>query len=272
MSGITVDLAAARGALRALTPRTVALVASIPNLDVPMPGSEWTVGEAAAHLIIGAVDYSEHARGVKECYSINPTERTPTERTRSHRRSLAAMVQQDGDKLDAKLQLGVGAFLDATAGRAAEDLLPWHSGRSLSCAAMTCLLIGEQLLHGYDMAGALSVEWPIETEPARLAVQAVLPLLPALVDGETAKGVNATYELAVDGEPRVMARFRDGIGSIAPSENGAVDCSLSGDPVAWLVALYGRVAWEELLWMGRVKVTDGDATLGAGFKRLLRNP
>ena len=137
---------------------------------------------------------------------------------------------------------------------------------------MTCLLIGEQLLHGYDMAQTLGAEWIIEAESTRLAVQAVLPVLPALVDSEAAKGVDATYELAVHGGPGVIARFRDGTGSIDPSENGPIDCQLSGDPVAWLLALYGRVGWEELLRTGQVTVTDGDADLGAGFTRLLRNP
>ncbi len=211
MSWTTVDLAAARRTLRALTPRTVALLASMADPGVSMSGSEWTVGEAAAHLVFGAKDYSEHARGVQQCYSIDPTDRAG-----SHRRNLAAMVQRGSHQLGA--------------------------------------------------------EWPIETEAARLAVQAVLPLLPALVDSEAAKGVDATYELAVRGGPCVMARFRNGTGSIDPSENGPVDCRLSGDPVAWLLTLYGRVGWEELLRTGRVTVTGGDAALGAGFKRLLRNP
>lgn len=266
MSGTTVDLVAARQALRALTPRTVALVSSIVEPDISMSGSEWTVGEAAAHLVFGAKDYSDHARGVDQCYSIDPTDRAG-----SHRRSLAAMAKRGSHQLGAELQLDIGAFLDATEGRTAEDLLPWHR-RSLPCATMTCLLIGEQLLHGYDMAQALGAEWPIETEPARLAVQALLPLLPALVDSGAAKGVNASYELAVHGGPRVVARFRDGTGSIDPSDDGFVDCRLSSDPIDWLLALYGRVGWETLLRTGRVTVTDGDATLGAGFKRLLRNP
>ncbi|MGH3798692.1 MAG: SCP2 sterol-binding domain-containing protein [Pseudonocardiaceae bacterium] len=93
-----------------------------------------------------------------------------------------------------------------------------------------------------------------------------------MVNSEAAEGVDATYELAVRGGPRVIARFRDSAGSIGPSENGPTDCQLSADPVAWLLALYGRVGWEDLLRTGRVKVTDGDAALGAGFKRLLRNP
>ena len=61
--------------------------------------------------------------------------------------------------------LGINAFLDSTAGRAAEHLLLWHLHVQL-WATLTGLLIGEQLLHGYDMAHALGQEWPIEPEPA----------------------------------------------------------------------------------------------------------
>jgi hypothetical protein len=75
---------------------------------------------------------------------------------------------------------------------------------------MTCVLMREQLMHGYDMAQALGVGWLIELEPARLVVQAALPLLPGLVDNETVKEVDTTYELAVHGGPRVTAPFRDG--------------------------------------------------------------
>ncbi|MBA2471062.1 MAG: SCP2 sterol-binding domain-containing protein [Pseudonocardiales bacterium] len=227
---------------------------------------KWTTREAAAHLAFGAVDYAEHARGVQQCYQVDPTDTVG-----SHRRSLAAMVQRGSHQLSADLQLYVCAFLDATEGRAAADLMCWHGG-SLRCADMTCLLIGEQLLHGYDLAQAVGAEWLIETEPARLVVQALLPILPALVDDKAAKGVDATYELAVHGGPRVTARFRDATASIGPPDSGIAGCRLSGDPVAWLLALYGRVGWEELLRTGRVTVTGGDATLGAGFKRLLRNP
>ncbi|HKR50401.1 MAG TPA: hypothetical protein VJT72_12655 [Pseudonocardiaceae bacterium] len=143
MSETTVDLTAARRTLRALTPRTVALVASLTNPGAPMSGSEWTVGEAAAHLIIGAKDYSGHARGVEQCYCLP-------------RR---------------------------------------HPG------------------------------------PSRRGPAALAPAIPSLHHHD-----------------------------------------LPGDPVDWLLALYGRVDWEELLQTGRVTVTDGDAALGAGLKRLLRNP
>lgn len=95
---------------------------------------------------------------------------------------------------------------------------------------------------------------------------------PLFVDSDAAKGVNAGYELAIYGGPWVVALFHDGIASVTWDKDEPIHCRLSGDPVAWLLALYGRAGWEELMRQGRVTVTDGDAALGVRFKRLLRNP
>jgi hypothetical protein len=38
------------------------------------------------------------------------------------------------------------------------------------------------------------------------------------------------------------------------------------------MALCGRIGWAELMRTGQVTATGGDAALGAGYKRLVRNP
>jgi uncharacterized protein (TIGR03083 family) len=267
MRAISVDLGAARRALEAATPPTALLMGSITDPDVPISGSEWTVGEAAAHLAMGAEGYSEYARGLQPHHPVDPTDMPG-----SNRRRLAAMGERDGRKLAARLERSIGVFLAATKGRAAQDSLPWHGGRSVPCATLTCLRLGEQLVHGYDIAAALRVPWPIDAEAARLVIQGVSPVLPGLVNGDAARNVRATYEVAVRGGPRIAACFNDGALTIGAADDGPVDCCLSGDPVAWLLALYGRSAWEDLMREGAVAVTGGDAVLGAGFKHLLRNP
>jgi hypothetical protein len=98
MSWITIDLASARRTLQEFTPRTVALVSSIPDLDTPMAGSDWALGKAAAHLVLGAVDYTEHAKGVEQCYQMDPTGMAG-----SQRRNLTAMVERYGPTLGTEL-------------------------------------------------------------------------------------------------------------------------------------------------------------------------
>jgi uncharacterized protein (TIGR03083 family) len=261
-----VDVASARNALETQTPRTMELLAGITDPGTPIPGSEWTVGEAAAHLAIGAEGYSEYARGLERRYPVDLAD-VPG----SHRRAFAAMPVRDGRKLAEMLEAGIELFLDATEGRA-DDRLRWHGDLTLSCATTTCTLLGEQLLHGWDIAQTLHVPWEIGPAAARLVIAGVVPIFELRVNRSGGAEIEAEYELAVEGGPQLFALFRHGRLSIGNAATGTVDCRLGGGPVTWLLALYGRVRWDELLSTGKITVGGGDAELAARFKGQLRNP
>src|SRR5258708_5797259 len=54
----------ARAALGTLAARTGDLLCGLPTTHVSIPGSEWTVRDAAAHLVNGSAMYCEIANGV----------------------------------------------------------------------------------------------------------------------------------------------------------------------------------------------------------------
>ncbi len=262
-----VDLAAARHALEDQTPRTMALLATITDPGLPIPGSEWTVGEAAAHLAVTAEGYSEYARGRDRRYPVDPAD-IPG----SHRRAFAAMPERDGAKLADMLAAGIGDFLNVTRGRSADHPLRWHGPLTLSCATTTCTLLGEQLLHGWDIAGTVHAPWDLDPDAARLVIAGVAPLFELRTNRGGGVRIEAGYELDVAGGPRLFAWFRDGRLRFDTSPSGAVDCRLGADPVTWLLALYGRVPWDEVLAAGQVTVAGGETALAAQFKSQLRNP
>jgi uncharacterized protein (TIGR03083 family) len=243
------------------------LLRGITDPSIPIPGSEWTVGEAAAHLAIGAEGYSEYARGLERRCPVDLAD-IPG----SHRRAFAAMPERDGRKLAQMLETDIELFLAATEGRSADDPLRWHNNLTLSCGATTCTLLGEQLLHGWDIAQTLRAPWDIGADAARLVIAGVAPIFELRVNRSGGAEVEAEYELAVEGGPHVFASFRHGKLSLGPSPSGAVDCRLGGDPVTWLLALYGRAPWDELLKTGKITVGGRDPDLAVKFKSLLRNP
>jgi SCP-2 sterol transfer family. len=104
-----------------------------------------------------------------------------------------------------------------------------------------------------------------------LVIAGVAPIFELRVNRGGGVEVEAEYELAVEGGPRLFASFRQGKLSISTSASGTVDCRLGGDPVTWLLALYGRVPWGELLDTGTITY-GGDAELAVKFKSQLRNP
>ena len=261
-----VDIRAVRRSLEGQTLRTADLLRSMGEPGLPIPDSEWTVGEAAAHLAIGAEGYSEYARGSTRRHPIDLTDVAG-----STRRALQAMPERNGHKLAAMLESGIGLFLDATAGYDADDAVRWHSDMSVPCATITSFLLVEQLLHGWDIARAAGAPWTIPPDAARLVIAAVGPFLAFAVDREAAATVEGEYELSIDGGPRFYALCRFGGLTIGTAPTGTVDCRLSGDPVTWVLALWGRVPWDEVLASGKIAV-DGSAALAARFKSLLRDP
>ena len=259
------DLPIARRALEAAVPPAVDVIRSMADPAVPISGSEWNTGEAAAHLAMVALGYSELARGLVPTWPLDVSDLAG-----SSARNLEAMTERDGEKLAALIEDGVQVFLDATASRTGEDTIPWHSGLPLPCATMTSFLVGEHAVHGYDLAGALRVPWTIDAAAARQVVLGLLPFLPLLVDGEAAGDLEACYEMEVDGGPQLLICFAGGGLSLEALDGRARDCRLAGDPVSWLLGLYGRVPWAELIEDGRVQVAAGPG-LGARFKSLFQS-
>ena len=136
----------------------------------------------------------------------------------------------------------------------------WH-GEPVALASMLGIGLAEYLLHGRDIARALSRRWSIRAADARLALAAALPLLPLLVNPVTTAGVHARYDLRVRGGARVSVTINDS--ALAVSGDGeSVDCHVSADPVALLLVAYGRrsqwvpiltgrlVAWGRKPWLG----------------------
>jgi uncharacterized protein (TIGR03083 family) len=264
--------------LPAAAERTVDLVRSIRDPATPMRGSDWTVGEAAAHLAVVARAFAATTAG----RPVAPAGVAPDlddfhERlAQVNARALAAAPDPDPALLADRLGDGIAAFLRAAAERPAEDLVatPWY-GRGVSCRldTLTCLAIGEVVVHGYDIARALRRPWPIDPEHARLVVAGVFPaMVPLTVDAAAAAGLHAAYELRIRGGPRFVLWFHDGAASVEPPASRPVDCWISADPVAFLLFSYGRTGLWGPMARGRLVVGGRRPWLALRYRRLLRNP
>jgi uncharacterized protein (TIGR03083 family) len=271
-------LAAARAALPAAVQRTVALVRSIPDAATPIRGSDWTVGEVAAHLVVVARAFTAAAAGQAGSWaSMVPDLDDFHERLAAvNTRTIAAIPRDDLVRLGDDLGDGVAAFLRASAERSGEELVdtPWYGrGVTRRLDTLTCLAIGELVVHGYDIAKALHRPWPIDPEHARLVVAGVFPaMIPLLVDAPAAAGRRLACELRVRGGPRFVVRFHHGTTSVEPSASQPVDCWVSADPITFLLFGYGRTGQWGAIARGRLVAGGRRPWLALGFRRLLLNP
>jgi uncharacterized protein (TIGR03083 family) len=255
----TIDLDAARAALRRAADDFLALIASAPDPDQPIPDSEWTVGDVAAHVALGSEAYLGYATGGTEAW-VDVSDIAGGSLARSSADRLAAEPARDLSALAARARAAVDALLDATDGRSADERVVWN-GTPATLGAMLGLGLGEYRLHGRDVAKALDRPWTITPEDARLILASALPMLPLLVDPAATAGVRARYDLRVRGGTRIGLSIRDGQLSMGAGDD-QVDCHVSADPVALLLVSYGRqsqwvpaltgklVAWGRKPWLG----------------------
>lgn len=168
----TIVLAEARSALETVAGQTASLIRSIPDLARSIPGSEWTVREAAVHLLTGTALSADIAAGMPSPVTSLAREAHARENTQR----IADIPEANPETLARLAGDAVARFLEMTAGRQGHEEVLWHGGLRISLAHLVCVSLGEQVLHGHDMAVAVGSPWPIEQEHAQLVLHGYAPI------------------------------------------------------------------------------------------------
>ncbi len=274
---LTIDLDEARAVLAGAARRTAELLRSTPDAARPVRRSQWTVAEVGAHLSAGLWGFAEAVGG-------NPGVVDPYLRTGTFAERLAAVTAgtleleptRDPRALAERIGERADRFLAESARRAGTDRVatPWYGeGASLSLAAATGLLAGEQLVHGWDVAMTLGRPWPISPAEAALIIRTITSLLPLAADPAATARLRATYGVTArkTGPRFVVAVDR---GAVAVQAWGArpVDCHLSADPVTFVLVGYGRIGQWGPIARGGLRAWGRRPWLALRFTNLFFNP
>lgn len=243
----------ARLALADAAKRTAELIGLVDDMDLPVPGSEWSVGGTASHLIFVLRAFTDSADGDDKTWQqVEGTIATTTgaaERVAAINRLLIpAEPSRSPAAAGVAITEGVEAFLASTIALSPHHVVPtpWYgTNESLTVAEATCLLLGEQAIHGYDIAKAARRKWPITRTDACLILEAVHAMMPKMADPDALKSVSATYRLHLGGTSGFIVQCTNGAIHVEPPVSKRIDCHVAADPVAFVLLGYGRVSqWQ----------------------------
>jgi uncharacterized protein (TIGR03083 family) len=262
-------LAAACQGLTDMSERCARLVEDLEDTSIPIPASEWTVREAAVHLAVGPRMVTARVTGQIEP-SAAPFDR---EIFAARMRSMFAdNPETDPKKLANQIREGYAVFMEAITTIPADQPIPYYSGLRPTVADFASQNLGEPLLHGYDIASAVGVPWPIEPEYAAVAVGSYQRVLFSLVfQPATSVGLEATYRVEVEGTDPFHAQIAGG-NFTRPEAPGSVDCVISADPVTALLVISGRLSQWAAIALGRLTFTGDRPELGPRFADLFVFP
>jgi uncharacterized protein (TIGR03083 family) len=255
-------LATVREALTVMAERYARLVEAVADTGLPIPGSEWSVREAAVHTAGGGHLHAAMATG-----DASPVpERLDKEYLDARMRSLIAdNPETDPKKLADQIRDGYGAFLEATAALRGDQPTAHRRGVKPDVAGLASLVLGEPVLHGYDVAAAVGAPWPIDPGHAALVLDSyrAFYLAPQLSPPKALRP-EATYRLEVAGVAPFSVGVTGGAVAEVPPAAGA-DCVISADPVSALLVISGRLCRWPAIALGGLRFTGGRADLGPRF-------
>jgi uncharacterized protein (TIGR03083 family) len=252
-----VDRAQAAAAAAGAASLLVALLRAGPDPGLTAVG-RWTVRDVAAHVAGGAELYAQIARGTP---SPAPTIEGITA---LNDQILSTIGEPDLPALAGRVEAAVAGLLATADGHRGDPDVPWHAGLRLPLSTLLAVACGEYLVHGYDIARAARVPWPVPAGWAQTVFLGALPVLPHYLLAGRAHGRPARYDIRLRGERGARAIFTIAGGELAieaPQAGQPADCYLSADPWAVLLVLYGRsgplkpgltgriVAWGRRPWL-----------------------
>src|SRR5919106_778620 len=187
---------------------------------------EWSLNELAAHLAAMGELQERYAAGEgSPVRSIDGLADFNDERLRSY-------VDEELGVLADILERGTKAAVEQLRADGPDRVLPWIAGIEITAASLASVIVGELLVHGYDIARAVGLPWRIERDDALLVFDGVVELMPHYVDSQAARGLTATLELRMRRGPSRHLVFRNGGLTVEDATLARrVDCHISADPV-----------------------------------------
>ncbi len=275
-------------ALRDEVRRVTTLMRSISDPEVAAVG-QWTLAEVAMHLSqhwilapgMARRDLSRFQALVPGIAGVASDSmiRDMWENSNLNALGLKSDPERDLAVLADCIEERAQEYFGECAGHSPDEPRPWLiEGTTVPLSALTCGLLSETIMHGYDIAHAAGRKWRIESAHAAMVVRGFfVPVLQTVdprtfVNADQAAGLQATYEVHLRGGGRLDWVFDDGSLRVEEPPARRVDCHISADPAAFFMVFWGRQSQWNAIAKGQLVAWGRKPWLGFRFRSLIRNP
>ncbi|MGW1028489.1 maleylpyruvate isomerase family mycothiol-dependent enzyme [Streptomyces sp. NPDC002577] len=254
-------------AIRDTAEEIAVLLRGVADTSVPVPGSTWSVGEAAAHLAQANELMADIVAGRERSHG----DGTPQSLAAANERVLAEFEEREADPLAEMIVGEAAAFLKAVDQGATERSLATPLG-TMSPAVLGSYLLTHMLGHGYDLARALGRPHMIDRARVELTLPFMITAMPRVVDIAAAAQLTARYTIRLWGGARFGVTFTNGAAAVSPQPPGRPDCTILIESVTFLLMALGRREPWGAIAQGRVLAWGRKPWLAPRFPTLFTAP
>jgi hypothetical protein len=256
MEATVTELAARRAACETVAGRIAGMIRGADPYR-PIPGSEWTVGEAAAHLTFTTMGLAMMARGLAIPYGDGTREGL----AEANDVALEGFSERNLDTLATGLIANTRMAFDEAEAAPAGQVCPTPMG-DVGIDGLTGYVLTHQAMHGSAIAEALRAPLPFDADHVELMWPFIHHVLGKVALPARTLGLHATFEV----------RFTDRFGFAVTMDNGSlraegtasgpVDCEISGDAQMLFLVLVKILDAGDALQQGALHLSGPRAELG----------
>ncbi|MES4891043.1 maleylpyruvate isomerase family mycothiol-dependent enzyme [Streptomyces sp. NPDC096012] len=256
-------------AIRETAEDIAALLRSASGTALPVPGSEWTVGEVAAHLALANELMADLAAGRERPYG----DGTPQSLAAANARSLTTFAERRAEPLAAVITGQAEAFLDAVTRTGSDGPVPATPLGPMRRPVLASYLLTHMLGHGYDLARALRRPHMIDAARVGLCMPFMLSVMPRVADTEATAGLTVRYRIRLRGGGVFGVSVADGAVRVDPGVPAhRTDCTILIEPTAFLLIALGRRDPWRAIAQGQVLAWGRKPWLAPRFPALFTAP
>lgn len=237
------------------------------DMGLPVPGSEWNVGEAAAHLAQANELMADIAAGHARSYG----DGTPQSLAPANEQALAEFDERRTEPLAAMIVAQADAYLKAWDEGPTEEMVVTPLG-PMAPAELGSYLLTHMLGHGYDLARALGRPHMIDRTRVGLTLPFLITAMPRVTDTSRTAGLTARYAIRLWGGARFGVTVTNGAVSVGSPPPARPDCTILIEPVAFLLMALGRRGQWGALARGHILVRGRKPWLAPRFPALFKAP
>ncbi|MFC7448971.1 hypothetical protein [Rhodococcus daqingensis] len=204
--------------------------------DIRVGDGAWSAADVATHVLTVFRRYND--RDLTSRQGLSSSVAGLHEQNDAELRALAAVSH--GQVLE-ELRTEWGRF--ALQDMDMDGVYPFHCGGTIDGYGGWGNMLGELLIHGYDIAMAAGRPWPLDDRDAVLILNGVFQVAPGFVDPARTAGVVARVEFRVPGgDPQVLA-IDHGRCGVEEARRAGVrpDVVIGGPAPGLLLSLYQRI-------------------------------
>ena len=243
------------------------MIRDLPDRAIPIPRSEWTVCDAAAHLAFTNLGLAMMARGLEIPYGDGTREGL----AEANEVALEGFGERDASVLAQRIVAGAHMVF-AEAAVQPPDRVCFTPMGPMNIDGLTSYLLVHQAMHGSAIATALQAPWPFDPDHVELMWPFIAHVVPRVVRSEAAAGLTACFELQFGENFGVAVMFDEGELTIARSPSRPVDCRLSADPQTLFLVLVKILPTGEAVERGDLTISGPRAELGTMLIDLFNIP